>query len=73
MAVRIMRNKKNLNEEEFSFLINPLTYSADEEIPNNPCDKWLPQEVWYKINKLSKLSKKFEELARSMLTFELGW
>lgn len=65
-----MKNKGELNEKEFQFLIS---HHSEECDVYNKFEKWLPNSCWAKIQKLTKLSEKFEKFAKSFDIQELEW
>jgi len=72
LLVRILEYKRFLDADEFRFLVSPLSALMGLAEPN-PCEEWLPVEIWHKAQQLRGLSHRFETLPTSLSQASNSW
>eukprot|EP01028_Stygiella_incarcerata_P006524 TRINITY_DN2668_c0_g1_i2.p1 TRINITY_DN2668_c0_g1~~TRINITY_DN2668_c0_g1_i2.p1 ORF type:complete len:4588 (-),score=1267.00 TRINITY_DN2668_c0_g1_i2:3353-17116(-) len=72
MVVRILRQEKKIDEEDYDFFLRGGQVIDREAQPPNPCPEWLSSESWDNIYELDKL-KSFRNIVQSFEQLSADW
>jgi len=73
LLIQILKNKKYLDSSEYEFFLSPISPIPDKDLPPNPDPSIISNEIWVKLTKFMKLSKKFLSFPESFKQYPEEW